>query len=476
MNQTCMPSYRLGLRPLALLLAGLFGAVGTAQAQSAACASNEATQTLNVTNNPWTAGSLSYSATIGSGASAITVNASVTNNNWVSGWPANTTLGNLASFGYRMNVANLTTTNTITFTFSKPVNRMRLIGTDIDYGGGNGNFWGDRLTVSGQSPTGATVLPSAITPASNAVVVSGNSAAASSTNLTSCATTAANCNANFDFNAPISSLTIIYGNQAPPAAGNPPEQVIGLAFGGFCVQNPDPAITKTAPASATVGSAFNFVLTAANPGSAAAPVGVQVNDTLNANLYTINAITPASGWSCTPNTGFPINTGIVSLVCTSTAPLAAGASGVAVATINVTPKAGALPGPIANTATIPAGSGGDINNSNNSSSTSTTLAAAVTDLQITKTDGTTQATQGGTTTYTIVVTNAGPTAASGAVITDPAATGLSCTTASCTAAGGASCPVQTGATLVSALQGAGAAIPVLPVNGSVTLTMTCTVN
>ena len=100
----------------------------------------------------------------------------------------------------------------------------------------------------------------------------------------------------------------------------------------------------------------------------------------------------------------------------------------------------------------------------------------MTDLQITKTDGTTQATQGGTTTYTIVVTNAGPTAASGAVITDPAATGLSCTTASCTAAGGASCPVQTGATLVSALQGAGAAIPVLPVNGSVTLTMTCTVN
>ncbi len=83
---------------------------------------------------------------------------------------------------------------------------------------------------------------------------------------------------------------------------------------------------------------------------------------------------------------------------------------------------------------------------------------------------------GTTANYSIVVTNLGPDAANGSVLTDPAPTGLTCTTASCTAAGGAACPVPTGAALVAALQGAGATLPTLPLNGSVTVTLTCTVN
>lgn len=83
---------------------------------------------------------------------------------------------------------------------------------------------------------------------------------------------------------------------------------------------------------------------------------------------------------------------------------------------------------------------------------------------------------GTTTVYTIVVSNLGPDAANGALLQDPAPTGAVCSTASCTAAGGAACPVATGAALVTAMQGAGAAIPTLPNGGSVTVTMTCTVN
>ncbi|MEQ1514604.1 MAG: GEVED domain-containing protein [Lysobacteraceae bacterium] len=82
---------------------------------------------------------------------------------------------------------------------------------------------------------------------------------------------------------------------------------------------------------------------------------------------------------------------------------------------------------------------------------------------------------GTTTSYSITVTNNGPDAANGSVLADPAPTGLTCTTASCTAAGGAVCPVPTGAALVTALQGAGATIPTLPNGGSVTVTLTCTV-
>lgn len=85
-------------------------------------------------------------------------------------------------------------------------------------------------------------------------------------------------------------------------------------------------------------------------------------------------------------------------------------------------------------------------------------------------------TSGATTTYTVAVSNLGPDAADGAVLTDPAPTNLTCTTASCTATGGAACPAQTGAALVTALQGAGATIPTLPASSSVTVTVTCTVN
>jgi uncharacterized repeat protein (TIGR01451 family) len=82
---------------------------------------------------------------------------------------------------------------------------------------------------------------------------------------------------------------------------------------------------------------------------------------------------------------------------------------------------------------------------------------------------------GATTTYTITVGNAGPDTVSNAVITDPTPTNLTCTTAACTATGGATCPVQTGAALVTALQGAGATVPTLPLGGAVTIALTCNV-
>lgn len=99
-----------------------------------------------------------------------------------------------------------------------------------------------------------------------------------------------------------------------------------------------------------------------------------------------------------------------------------------------------------------------------------------TDLRISKTNNSASVVSGEQTTYEIVATNAGPGPANNAVLRDPAVSGLNCTAASCTAAGGASCPVETGAALVTALQsGSGAIIPVLPNTGSVTISLTCTV-
>lgn len=83
---------------------------------------------------------------------------------------------------------------------------------------------------------------------------------------------------------------------------------------------------------------------------------------------------------------------------------------------------------------------------------------------------------GSPTTYTITASNLGPNAADGTLLTDPAPTRLTCPTASCAASGGAACPAQTGAALVTALQGAGATIPTLPMGGSVVVSLSCTVN
>lgn len=84
--------------------------------------------------------------------------------------------------------------------------------------------------------------------------------------------------------------------------------------------------------------------------------------------------------------------------------------------------------------------------------------------------------RGNTVTYSVVVTNSGPAAMANAVLRDFVQTSLTCTTATCSSAvNGATCPTQTGAALLTAMQSAaGAAIPSLPATGTVTVTVTCT--
>ena len=92
----------------------------------------------------------------------------------------------------------------------------------------------------------------------------------------------------------------------------------------------------------------------------------------------------------------------------------------------------------------------------------------VADLAITKTDGVTTATPGGTVTYTIVASNAGPDAEPAVTVADTFAATLTCTW-TCAGAGGGTCtagPVN-GNINDSAN---------LPVGGSVTYTASCTIS
>ena len=95
-------------------------------------------------------------------------------------------------------------------------------------------------------------------------------------------------------------------------------------------------------------------------------------------------------------------------------------------------------------------------------------------LGITKSDGVTNFTSGQALTYTIVVSNAGPAMASGAIFRDLAVPNLTVTGVVCASpTGGATCPTVANTT-VALMQGTGIIVPILPAGGSVTFTVTGT--
>jgi uncharacterized repeat protein (TIGR01451 family) len=90
------------------------------------------------------------------------------------------------------------------------------------------------------------------------------------------------------------------------------------------------------------------------------------------------------------------------------------------------------------------------------------------DLAISKTNGVTTATPGGSLTYTIIASNAGPAAVLGATVTDTLPAALSGAAWTCVGAGGGTCAPGGNGNLAETVN--------LPANGSVTYTVTATVS
>ncbi len=127
-------------------------------------------------------------------------------------------------------------------------------------------------------------------------------------------------------------------------------------------------------------------------------------------------------------------------------------------------------GSMTNTATVSSTGLTDSITSNNSSSVNLTIVPAA-DLEITKSDGLTATYTGDEVTYTIAVTNKGPSAANGALFRDAAATGLTKTSLTCSATNSASCPTAANLTIANIESSNGLAIPTLPNGGVVTFTI-----
>ncbi|HEV7763893.1 MAG TPA: hypothetical protein VGQ76_02725, partial [Thermoanaerobaculia bacterium] len=234
--------------------------------------------------------------------------------------------------------------------------------------------------------------------------------------------------------------------------------VIGVtSFSPWTLAEPgvDLVISKTDnTASVVPGGTVTYVITASNGGVSGNPAAT-VTDTFPAELTCSTTCAGSLGGTCTagPFAG-NISDG-VSLP-----------SGGSVTYTSVCSVSSALTGSLVNTASISGGAIPDFSSGNNSA-TDTDIIAAQADFAITKTDGITVATAGGSTTYTITASNAGPSAATGVTVADTFPASLTCTW-TCLGAGGGTCTAAGSGNINDSTN--------LPAGGSVTYTASCTIS
>ncbi len=194
------------------------------------------------------------------------------------------------------------------------------------------------------------------------------------------------------------------------------------ATANLTVQVPSLTVVKTASvASAPQGGTYTYTIVVSNSGPVASAAPTTITDTVPAGL-TITGLTNGAGWVCTPTTA----TGPATITCTSAAGVAAGASNQTVVTLNATKTSTTT---VTNTASVTGGDPGCVA----PLPARCTSAPPVTDssqpsLTVVKTASVASAPQGGTYTYTIVVSNSGPVAsAAPTTITDTVPAGLTIT-------------------------------------------------
>jgi uncharacterized repeat protein (TIGR01451 family) len=256
------------------------------------------------------------------------------------------------------------------------------------------------------------------------------------------------CNLGTISNAAVATVTITV---TPLAAGVPsitntssvvasevdPNSANNSNISANTTVNPlaDMAITKTdSPDPVLAGAPLTYTLSATNNGPNNA-TNVVVTDLLPANV-SFSSATPSQG-TCSGTTTVTCNLGIINSTASATI------------TIVVTPSAAAV-GTITNNASVTA-TETDPNAANNAASAGTTVQAAA-DLAVTKTDSPDPVVVNNNLTYTITVTNNGPSAAANASLSDSlpagvtfvslsAAAGWACTTPAVGANGTVSCSI-----------------------------------
>lgn len=193
----------------------------------------------------------------------------------------------------------------------------------------------------------------------------------------------------------------------------------------------DVSLAKTvSPNPVVAGQTVTYTLTATNNGPSVA-TGVTITDAVPARVTGVSATTSTGGATCAATSG--------NNVSCSAATMASGAT--FVVTVTGTVAAGSATGALTNTANVASTTPTDPTPSNNSA-TATTDVIARADVAVTKT-GPATANAGTEAAWVLRVTNNGPSAATGVVLTDALPNGVTFVSSSSTPAG-VSCTASDG--------------------------------
>jgi uncharacterized repeat protein (TIGR01451 family) len=208
----------------------------------------------------------------------------------------------------------------------------------------------------------------------------------------------------------------------------------------------DLAITKTDGSTTyTPGGTLTYTIVVSNAGPSNV-VGASIADTVPASITGVT-------WTCTAAGSASCGTASGSgNAIALTGDIAAGAGNTLTLSVAGTVSAAAT-GNLVNTATVATPAGTTDPTPGDNTATDTDTPAPIADLAITKTDGSGTYTPGSPITYTIVVSNAGPSNVVGASIADTVPASITGVTWTCTAAGSASCGTASGSGNAIALTG-----------------------
>lgn len=504
MNNTVRRLSRFKSLATALLLAA---AASSSFAQSSACSANEDVVSFNFaaassttatgTSATWTASSTSNTYTVATTgtlrSNTISFGMSITGATWVAGFPAQGIQGNVAnSLDLNMDSSAPGDAVTMQMAFNRPMSKVRFNMYDVDR---SGTGWQDVLRITGYI-NGSTVPIPVLAPTtpgsySTSTVAGGNQIV---TILDSnCANTDPACNVQINFANPVDRIDVYF--VAGPAVASPTSQRVAFNNFSYCVPKRDLHLTKvdTTP-TFIAGGTGTYTLTVTNVGGTATSGNYTVTDVLTAaGVSFINPQTPGGGWTCALSTTSSSND---TATCARSTAIPANSTTVLTLTVSLSPTTTATSmdnrakiygggdefktsatatGPIANCSAANEGQGGGGTNTNAGCAYENTLIARQGNLSILKTNAVGSMVAGQTTSYTITAANAGPSAANNALLTDPAVTGLSCTTVTCSvASGSATCPVPPALSIAN-LQGGGVTLANLPPSSSLNFLVGCTV-
>ncbi len=270
----------------------------------------------------------------------------------------------------------------------------------------------------------------------------------------------------FDYNDEVKDVGEAATEEKPDGSALVPPRVVFQPASRYRAADTDPllvglfaqadlSITKTdGVTSATPGGSVTYTITASNAGPSGV-TGATVTDTFPASLTVTWTCVGAGGGTCTASGAGNIN---------DTVNLPAGGSVTYTASASIS---AAATGTLSNTATVSAPGGvTDPDPANNNATDSDTLSSQA-DLSITKTDGVTTAMAGGSVTYTITASNAGPSNATGATVADTFPASLTVTW-TCVGAGGGTCTASGAGNINDTVN--------LPAGGSVTYTASASIS